>query len=373
VKIGQPPTMKETRLDALLQLRAWAFDVLLRGLRIAAPRASSQEWMFFLRIERCAAELQRVAGELLNPEAACTVQPLALAELRRAMGVRAQLRDLDELARTHGWTVVVTKAGAEPRSDVVIDMMDIDVFTDESTLVSMTSWYEARGSTIVPDSAGVMITPPESGHGLVLDVQTMLREMDYGSERAETAPPYSALRRMNAVDHVWLMLLHSTITHGTRRGCLRDLLLLRLALARCSRNQLDELDRRILGHTHAAMLADTVSVATSDGADVFRRSAAFRYAVLRRTGLEWSGHVKYSIISAALESAASSAYPTPTRVLRHGPLRHGMIREGLLRMWRKLRSALTSRVVSAAMRDAERALASSDTAWGTGLRSDSRG
>jgi hypothetical protein len=343
------------RLEAVLHLRSWTYDAVLRGIRNPAPPAHQSEWAFFLGTERCAAALQRVAKELLNAEAAAVVNAFTLAETRRAMAVRAQLRDLDATATQHGWNIVITKAGAEPRSSPLVDLMDLDVLTDDATLEAMTSWYRSHGARVVPDPNGAMIVP-QSGDGLVIDVQTILREWEYDVTLATGAVPHVTLRRMNAQDHVWLLLLHSSITHGTRRGSLRDLLLIRAALERCSGEEACELERRVRGHTHAAMLLDLIAATAGASPDPFRRAAAYRYAVLRRTGTEWPGRVKYSIVAAALETAACRAYPTAARVVLNKPLQHGRTIEGVLRLWRAVRSAIIRPLIVIAERDAMRAL-----------------
>jgi hypothetical protein len=105
-------------------------------------------------------------------------------------------------------------------------------------------------------------------------------------------PLARGLLGLDPAEHAWFVLHHATTTHYSRRGRVRDVLLLAEALRACPTERWPEIHRRATADRFAGPLTDglAMGVAVARGgpiADRFRSTAFTRYLMhelLRRAG-----------------------------------------------------------------------------------------
>ncbi len=289
--------------DALL-LRAWALDLLIGETQATQPPAESgasaslATWELFLRSERCALPLRaRLIARSPSPLTAGVAQlpeRLATVELQRALSARAQLLEIGRLAAAHDLEPIVLKGGiAVLGGDDPVDLADVDVLVrqEQSELLANLLNERGYGSTIAGSAAHL---PARFGPETVpIEVHFAINDLEQIGElraRAQPAPGSPGLWRLSPPDHLWHLLVHSVVSHPERRGCLRDLLLIKRAARQCSPTELDDVTRRIAGSSRGSALGAMLALAqgagsTADGTDCFRAEAAANY--LLRDRFQW--------------------------------------------------------------------------------------
>jgi hypothetical protein len=215
-----------------LHLRAWALGALCGAHPPAPPPdAPAEAWRLFLSVERCALALAPLVSAAGGP--AEIAADFAVAESRRVLSARGQLRRLEALVRARGWRVVALK-GAVPllRGAEHPTLQDLDVLAapgDAAPLAQALgeAGYEAAGG----EAAHVLPTRRARGD-IPVEIHRMVPHLtDDLWERVRPVRADSALLSLHPADHLRHLLLHTTLHHPERRGCIRDLLLLAEALA----------------------------------------------------------------------------------------------------------------------------------------------
>ncbi len=206
---------------------------------------SSDGWSLFLRVERCAHPLSRVLGSSEFPAHVPELFRNMLRreaewEMERVSSARRQLRAIGEWALENGCRPIVLKGGVSALDDdACVDLNDVDVLLpkeDGKRLVAalIDRGYEGVvGSTPSHFDALIRGTelPIEIHHALAVNVVHPERDFWQHIEEISTLP---GLWCLAPADHLWHVLTHAVMDHPSRRGRLRDLLVLHHATASCS-------------------------------------------------------------------------------------------------------------------------------------------
>jgi hypothetical protein len=286
----------ETLAGEALRLRNWALRVLTAAEAAtvpAPPQVSARGWELFLRSERCALPLSRSlrareGQDVLPPDAARVLATLALEETRRVLAARAQLRELSRWAAERGETAVVLKGGVAAVGDRhAVDLADIDVWVAPGAADDLLTQLARTGHTA--KSVGA------PGHHFEARLTEQLvaievhREIPYAglgagwSDRVRPLhPALPGLARLDAVDHLWHVLVHATIQHLERYGQLRELTLLADARSMCSPAEWQSVVERARRTRWADPLLATLEMAENiackrEPFDAFSLVAAGRY------------------------------------------------------------------------------------------------
>lgn len=295
-------------VDGALDVRALVLDLVGPGTvrdgeqwqraAVAPPAA----WDLFLRAERCgarAAEALDRTGRIgeLSQEVRALLGQRRRFETVRALRGRAQLAELGSVAVERGWRVLVLKGGVPlmRESPRVLDLADLDVVVSEAHVPDVEAWLDAR-------SVGMgRYTSPRHGSARHVD-RGLPVEVHHTTELSGLAMPDAAwdhavslapgLVALDPVEHAWFVLQHLTTTHYSRRGRIRDVLLLADALDACPAERWPELERRasadrFAGPVQAGLAMAAAVVRGERGADRFRSVAITRYCLheaLRRAG-----------------------------------------------------------------------------------------
>jgi hypothetical protein len=273
-----------------LGLRRWALTRLTDAPEVLpAPDASPAAWALFLGAENCAAPLLERGAARTSGQAA--LRAAALLETQRVLGARRELRALDSLAAAHGWRALVLKGGVPVVEGRTLDLADVDVLVEPDAAAEWTRAIRERGRASVEGSVprpGLEHHHPLGGHrepgGMLVELHTGIphAQLDEGVfARSLPLPGYTALRRMAPTDQAWHVLVHATVQHPERRGRLRDVILLAMALGDLTPGQATGVRSRAARHDLSA-LAEKLGLAEGlrDGAvrsDPFPEIAALRY------------------------------------------------------------------------------------------------
>lgn len=323
-------TRREARTLAAeaLQARAWALDVLatpgrhrpLEAQGAAPPPPTSKAsaaagaahpaeppfpcgvslrgWELFLRTERCALPLSRRlrmsgADRAIPPDTARLLDAIAIEEMQRILSARARLRRLSEWALERGTTAVVLKgaiAAADARQG--IDLSDVDVWVPPAAAADLIDALAgARAESPEHRIVGHHYAPIATDQLVAVEIHDRVphAELDNGwVDRSQPlGPEYPGLARLDSADHLWHILIHATVQHRPRHGCLRDVFLIAHARSLCGEADLERVVARAKRHPSAASLLAMLDMAAIDGSgphtDPFTTAAANRYlqAVLR--------------------------------------------------------------------------------------------
>ena len=267
-----------------------------------AAAASTAAWEVFLRAERCAAPTAEVLertgriAELPGPVQALLARRRRF-ETARALRARAQLAELGATALVHGWRVLVLKGGVSLMREAAraLDLADLDVVVPPADVPALEAWLDERsvGTGRYTSPRHVRARYVEAGLPVEVHHTTELSGLatpDAVWDRAISLAP--GLLALDPVEHAWFVLNHLTTTHYSRRGRIRDVLLLADALGACPFERWPELDRRAGADRFAGPLRDglamgAAAVRPGPVADRFRSVAFTRYClheVLRRAG-----------------------------------------------------------------------------------------
>lgn len=284
-----------------LALRTWALNLFAtRGSSrpTAHPPTAAVAWEVFLRTERCALPLRArlaLSDTPLPVGLARVLEARETAEIQRALSGRAQLLEIGRLACARGFEPIVLKGGVVAlRGDAPLDLADADVLVrsrEEADLLSGALDQEGYGSTggaSVAHVAGRFL--PET---VPVEIHFAIKEIAEGSHLHSRAQPlhgFPGLWRLSPADHLWHLLVHSAVTHPYRRGCLRDVLLIRNAVQECSATALDEVRHRVARHPASDPMGALLGLAQAVErggaiADCFRVEAVANY--LLRTRFRW--------------------------------------------------------------------------------------
>ena len=302
-------TARASVRDAL-RLRAAALDV-LGGGQPDWPPCTARTWDVFLRTERCALALKSKP-----PATRLEIAAAATKELQRILSARGHLLHIGQLAATHGIAAIALKGGvAALTSPAPVDVQDVDVLVRPNQAERLALLLDKEGFSATGPAGTAHLAQRISPNAVQIEVHFGLNEFELTGEMWDRARPLdgvAGLSRLAARDHLWHLLLHSVVTHPHRRGSLRDLLLVALALADCSPSELREVDGLLAGHPLCRPLGDMWAMARElrDGVpmeDRFRREAAANY--LLRGPLGWLGFSRFwtSAFLSALFSLLGSA------------------------------------------------------------------
>jgi hypothetical protein len=241
-------------------------------------------------VERCALAVSAAVGpRRLRDPALATLRARAHVEAQRVLSARAQLARVGAAAERSGWTLVVLK-GAVPllaRHDAP-DLMDIDFWGSPGDAHALAAWLDASGFTPEGKPAAHRLAVRTAPETLPVEIHTAVPGVP--AEGAE----WGRLRRAGALwtlapaDHAWHLLVHATEQHLERRGRIRELLLLRLALDDCGEEALDALRLRVRSATRPAAMLRQMEMAARRGPgagaseDRFGLTAACGYILTAR-------------------------------------------------------------------------------------------
>lgn len=229
-----------------------------------APIGSNDGWELFLRTERCANPLEmalRRTGceDLLTEPARRTLRREAEWERGRISSARRQLATIATWAEESDARPVVLRGGLPALGPEGLDLNDVDVLLPMEAAHSLQVWLleldDRRPGWAGRDHLRQLRQPGE----LAVEVHYALdgEEPDPGSgfwSRIREVPAAPGLWRLAPADHLWHVLTHQVVKHVPRRGRVRDLLLLRDALASCTPEEIDVTRRRVRGHRLSDLL-----------------------------------------------------------------------------------------------------------------------
>src|SRR5262245_33125871 len=272
------------------------------ALRLLAPGASGDStfesvtenaWRVFLAIEQCAVTLRPLLpadGEF--PE----LERFATADLQRSLAARSQLASIAALALEKSWKIVVLKGCVSIVEGRYSFLQDIDL------LVSPELAREVAGkirSRLGLSPGGRLKTRhlPTMGGPDALPVEVHFSLDGQGGSDTQAAwsrivplPGVPGLWRLAPVDHCLHVLTHTVVDHPDRRGRLRDLLVLRDALAQCSPHDVDHIVREVGKNPYAGPLLNQLTLVREwekqAPVDPFERPAFVSYW-LTEHGLPW--------------------------------------------------------------------------------------
>lgn len=292
----KPPLPARERCAEALVLRRWALHVLWGApvppeVASAAGACSRAGWDLFLHVERCALPLGRALrpGQA-PPEGAAALETRTLGELQRVLGARAQLKTFAAAAAERGWTVVVLKGGAAVAGgSPPLDLVDVDVLVPRDTAGDVAAFLEGRGYDRHGHDPGVNsdsfwhLAARTAPGSLMVEVHFTVQGFEPIEDAMARAVPLPdrPLLRLAPADELWHLLLHGVSHHLNRRGNLRELELIKAALARCSPAEREEVAARVRAHRDAAPMQAVLRMAEcprgTAPADPFASMAAGAY------------------------------------------------------------------------------------------------
>jgi hypothetical protein len=219
------------------------------------------------------------------------LERLATVELQRALSARAQLREIGQLAAAHGLEPIVLKGGVAVLSgDDPVDLADVDVLLPREQSELLADLLNSHGydSTIAGSAAHL---PARFGSETVpIEVHFAINDLEEIEELRARAKPVTGspgLWRLSPPDHLWHLLVHSVVSHPERRGCLRDLLLIRCAVRECSPAELEDVTSRVARSSRRSALNGMLALARAADSgvkrtDCFRAEAAANYLLRDR-------------------------------------------------------------------------------------------
>jgi hypothetical protein len=169
-----------------------------------------------------------------------------------------------------------------------VDLSDIDVLLPNDHATSLATALDARGHEATfsnPQHLRARLTP----QALPVEIHVTLDQSGAPPEERlwhgiTPIPSAPGLWRLSPSEHLWHVLRHSTVDHASRRGRLRDLLLIVDAASACTQDNLAEVLARVGQHECASPLRDVLTMAldisrNSPPADRFRPVAITHYMV----------------------------------------------------------------------------------------------
>ncbi|HEY0026018.1 MAG TPA: nucleotidyltransferase family protein [Longimicrobium sp.] len=277
-----------------LRLRAWSLPLLSGAPPGPPPPVSPDTWDLFLRGERCAIALRAAvvarghSGDV--PAAAARVlEARATRELQRALAARAEILRIGSLLAGRGGHGIVLKGGAAALSGTVLDVQDVDLLVPAGAARELAGCLAAAGYRAAEAdpwegaTEAFHLAPRAARGGLAVEVHVRIPYVDEVEPWRDPRPSgVPGIALLPPEDHAWHVLVHAVEHHAERRGCLRDLLLLRAALAACGAGQTALVHERASRHPASAALLAMLDMAgallagTPPG-DPFRGQAALRY------------------------------------------------------------------------------------------------
>lgn len=223
-----------------------------------APLASGEGWELFLRTERCAHPLEgalRRTGceDLLSEPVRAVLGREAAWERGRISSARRQLESLATWAAESGARPVVLKGGLPALGPDGLDLNDVDILLPVEDAEEIQAWLLAREDHRPGYAGGDHLRQVRPAGELAIEVHYALDGEMWGQEsgswrRIREIPGMPGLWRLGPADHLWHVLAHQIVVHVPRRGRVRDLLLLRDALASCSPEDIDLARHRARHH-----------------------------------------------------------------------------------------------------------------------------
>jgi hypothetical protein len=224
------------------------------------------------------------------------LERLATVELQRALSARGQLLEIGQIAAAHGLEPIVLKGGVAALSGEPLDLSDVDVLLPREQATLLTSILDERAHRSTTAGSAAHLPGRFSPEAVPIEVHFAINDLDEIGDlraRAKPLPGFGALRRLSPPDHLWHLLVHSVVTSPYRRGCLRDLLLIKSAVQECSPAELVDVTSRMARSSRSGPLSATLALAKAHGSgaatiDCFRAEAAANY--LLRDRYPWVAH-----------------------------------------------------------------------------------
>jgi hypothetical protein len=220
-------------LSGAVEPEAWVHSV---------ANTPTNAWWLFLAAEACATPIRVRLGKeahLLPVGVKGVLDHACREELQRILTVRMQLAIIDRAAGATGLAPVVLKGGVAVAEGVSgFDLGDVDLLLPATDC--------ERLAQALREIGGVGQLSVQLPGALPTDIHATL---DVGSglspviPRPETQPisEYAHLRRLRNVPHAAYIIQHCTTQHPSRRGNLRDLMLLAETIRTFSTDELEEL------------------------------------------------------------------------------------------------------------------------------------
>ncbi|UCC24557.1 MAG: nucleotidyltransferase family protein [Gemmatimonadales bacterium] len=296
-RVGRAP-LKAHELEGALRLRSWALQLLLGESESAGapPGEPPRIWDTFLRRERCAQNLLALRVEaglegLPDPIREVLLRN-ATRQAQRVLAGRGQLRRIGAGVLEARIPTVVLKGGAPvAMGEYDGDVLDLDLLVPPDRVGAMLGLLAGAGYQTALER-GVLShheTPRQLPELVPVEVHFGLPGLSHEDliglwERSQPVDGLPGIRVLASVDHAWHVFHHSSLEHPHRRGCIRDLLLLRDALRRCTAEERERLRWRAEVHRESAFLDPWLRMAEAAAGDVphdaFQRVAAADYLFL---------------------------------------------------------------------------------------------
>src|SRR5256884_2834048 len=263
-------------------------------------RCSAATWQLFFRTERCALALKSrlaAAGCAVPDRVRAEIERAATRELQRILSARGQLLRIGRLAAAHAIPAIVLKGGvAALASAAPVDLHDVDVLVPSHQAEQLAALLDKEGFHATGPEGTSHLSQRVAPNAVQIEVHFAIQDMEVSDatwRRARRLAGALGLSSLDAVDHLWHLLVHTVVTHPHRRGALRDVLLAAEALAGCSPAEVTEVERLIAGHPLFQPLSDVLAMARQlrgglPMQDRFRREAAANYVL--RGPLGWLGY-----------------------------------------------------------------------------------
>lgn len=262
---------RQLAADAL-RLRTWAARRLLGGERGPPPEVGAAAWELFLYWERCGALLRHSLTETqteLAPEAARVLDGRVIAELRRILSARAQMKRLARIAAELGMEVVVLKGTADVARGMDLFVMDVDVLVRPEDADRLGAALDADGFEVSGGGGHYHLPPRRDPHSLQVEVHRAVSGFDDPAEvpwsRLQPLAGYEPLMAFDPADHAWTAIGQAVRVHPERRQRLRDLYLLRRATERSTEDQRARLGRFASTDPYGDAAVILLNLAESDG------------------------------------------------------------------------------------------------------------
>lgn len=305
---------------AALRLRAWAIRVLASTSAAAPPLEPLEAWRLFLRAERCALPLQNrleAAGVRPDAGAAALLRERSTVELQRILSARAEMRRVGTALREHGWPGVALKGAASALLGNPVDLSDVDVLVKTehaeglAEALGEASEHRRLGSRVEAGQKGLwhlagLMTPSAVPLEIHYDLP-LLGKIDPWTGTTGTSE--AGLRALSPSLHLWHVLVHGAFHHPERCGSLRELLVLRAAVRRCSPEEMREVEARVDASAAHALLRGLMAWVAMPGEeaardDPFRAAAALRYSLWQRPRpSEGAGRWERTVMTVAFTEA----------------------------------------------------------------------
>jgi hypothetical protein len=283
------PPRDSAPLLAAVRLRRWALAVLAgagpQAPEWRAPReAPARAWRLFLAAERCALPLlRRLAASgtesLLPPAGAEALRAAAAAEVSSALSARLQLVEFGRVSLERGWPLLVLKGGvAAMHDETAVFLSDVDVLARPEHAPDVAAWLEARGysggSDVPVGKPGAWhLAARRTPHAVQVEVHYGVRGLDTAAvrERAVALAGVPGLSRLHPADHLFHMVRHSGVDHPSRRGRIRDLVLVAQAAGECSPAELGAVRALLAALPQRAVLLQALDLAVAVAAGRLER------------------------------------------------------------------------------------------------------